>query len=268
MKIFFAGLTKQRAEFLSSYGASNFLASFEAKGTVEISGKALADRNDGSLLIDSGAFSAWNSGKEIILKEYIEFVKDFYGRYEEKIGNIYCANLDVIPGVQGIVPTRKQVEEASRQGWDNMLQMEKAGITPIHIFHQGEDFEWLERISNRHRYIGISPSNDAAFKDKKQWLAKVFGTIKAKNMTHGFAVVKESFLRLFPFYSVDSTTWFSAEKFGSSAYAPGFEHEGLNNRCRSHIWYIIGNNIINLIKMQKRCTALWKMRGVVWEEDE
>ena len=225
-------------------------------------------RPSNAFLLDSGAFSAWNSGKEINLKEYIEFAKDFQAKFKESIDHIYIVNLDVIPGEQGTKPTKKQVEEAAQQGWDNMLQFEKAGITPVHIFHQGEGFEWLEKISKRHRYIGISPSNDAGIKVKFEWMQRVYSIIHAKNMTHGFAVTARKLMLAFPWYSVDSTSWMAPQIYGKSVFTPEFGDLGLTSRCKSHVDFVIHANIRELRRLQKTYTQLWAKRGVVWDEDE
>lgn len=269
MRIFFAGVGKQYEDAFVSLGVKNYLSSFEnPKGTDLAAGIAGRCRPGNAFLLDSGAFSSWNSGRSIDLKEYISYAKDFIRQHRKTIGHIYIVNLDVIPGEQGKKPTMREVEEAARQGWDNMIQFEKAGLTPVHIFHQGERFEWLERIAARHRYIGISPNNDAGPKSKFNWMREVFGRIKAGNMTHGFAVTARKLMRAFPWYSVDSTSWMAPVQYGKAVFTPEFDELGLTSRAKSHVNYVIHSNILELRRLQRENTQLWKRRGVVWDEDE
>ena len=269
MRIFFAGVSKQFEEAFVSLGVKNYLSSYEnQKGTDLAAAIAGRCRPGNAFVLDSGAFSAWNSGRYIDLKEYIVYAKDFARRYHGHIDHIYVVNLDVIPGEQGTKPTQKEVEEAARQGWDNMLQMERAGLEPVHIFHQGERFEWLERICARHRYIGISPNNDAGVKSKFLWMQKVFSIIKAENMTHGFAVTARKLMQSFPWYSVDSTSWMAPQVYGKAVFTKEFAEIGLSSRSKSHVDYVIHANIRELRRLQKGYTQLWARRGVVWDEDE
>jgi hypothetical protein len=270
MRIFFAGaFIRTYEEAAVSIGVKSYLASYEDQRGVGVVARIAARcRPDNAFILDSGAFSAWNSGRSIDLDEYIAYAKDFIGRNRGLIDHIYVVNLDVIPGVQGTKPTKKEVEEAAKQGWANMLRMEAAGLTPLHIFHQGEDFEWLERLAARHRYIGISPSNDASGKSKFLWMQRVFGTIRANNMTHGFAVTARKLMQAFPWYSVDSTSWMAPAVYGKSVFTPEFEKIGLATRCRTHVDYVIHANMREIRRLQRVYTQLWGRRGVVWDEDE
>jgi len=269
MRIFFAGVSKQYEEAFVSLGVKNYLSSYEnPKGTDIAAGIAGQCHPGNAFLLDSGAFSAWNSGRTINLNQYIAYAKDFIARHRGVIDHIYVVNLDVIPGEQGIKPTKHEVEDAARQGWENMIAFEKAGLTPVHIFHQGEDFKWLERISARHRYIGISPNNDAGLKSKFLWMKKVFSIIQARNMTHGFAVTARKLMLSFPWYSVDSTSWMAPQIYGKAVFTPEFSELGLTSRSKSHVDYVIHSNILELRRLQRGYTQLWARRGVVWDEDE
>ena len=269
MRIFFAGVSKQYEDAFLSLGVKNYLSSYEnQKGTdlaADIAGRI---QPGNAFLLDSGAFSVWRSGRTINLAEYIDYAKDFVKKHKGKIDHIYTVNLDVIPGVQGIKPTPKEVDDAAKEGWENMLQFERAGLIPLHIFHQGEKFEWLEKISARHRYIGISPNNDASIKSKFRWMQRVYSIIKAKNMTHGFAVTARKLMLAFPWYSVDSTSWLAPVMYGKAVFTKEFEEIGLSSRSKSHVDYVIQRNIIELRRLQRMYTNLWTKRGVVWDEDE
>ncbi|MBU0777726.1 hypothetical protein KKF82_05670 [Patescibacteria group bacterium] len=171
-----------------------------------------------SIMLDSGAFSAWNTGKNIDLYEYITFCKDNLSALD------YIVNLDKIPGKYGqkhLSP--EQIEESTRVGWENYEYMIKKGIPKeklIHVFHQGESFKWLEKIVDLMKYIGLSPANDRTTQEKILWLddcmkyvldSEGFPIVKF----HGFGVTSLKIMLRYPWYSVDSTSWVLTSRFGS-----------------------------------------------------
>ena len=106
------------------------------------------------ILLDSGAFSAFNLGERIDLDAYIGFVK-------ANKGLIYrCVNLDVIPGNFGSREWRPEaIEAAAAASYANQQKMKEAGLNPIPVFHQDEDFRWLEKyLEDGEDYICLSAS--------------------------------------------------------------------------------------------------------------
>ena len=104
------------------------------------------------ILLDSGAFSAFNLGEHIDLDDYIGFVK-------ANKGLIYrCINLDKIPGNFGIREWRPEgIEAAAAASYANHQKMKEAGLNPIPVFHQDENFRWLEKyLADGEDYICLS----------------------------------------------------------------------------------------------------------------
>ncbi len=154
------------------------------------------------LMLDSGAYSAWRQRFVIDLDEYIALIQN----------NLDCldsyVNLDVIPGVFGRKPTSVEVEDSAKQGFSNLKKMEKHGLSPIPVFHQGERWYWLKRlIDEGYTYIGISPANDRSTDDKRHWLDEAFGFIPPFIKTHAFGMTQVELLHRYPWYSCDSMTW-------------------------------------------------------------
>lgn len=167
------------------------------------------------LLLDSGAFSAWNAGANVDLDAYIRFIKDNSDSISAYV------NLDVIPGSPGKVPTPDEVERSAAQGWENMLYMEEHGLSPVPVFHQGERMQWLERmIDHGCPYVGISPANDRSTQQKVMWLDRVFDFLCNDEgvpciRTHSFGATSSVIIFRYPWYSVDSTTWLATgSRFG------------------------------------------------------
>lgn len=162
------------------------------------------------LIMDSGAFSAWAKGIEIDLDAYIAFCLEYIDQIT------YVVNLDVIPAKPGQKNiSQEEIERSASAGYRNAKRMMRAGIPKeklIHVFHQNENFEWLEKMVEEFDYIGLSPANDRTTQEKMVWLdscmpyvtdSKGFPTVKF----HGFAVTAHSLMMRYPWFSVDSASW-------------------------------------------------------------
>lgn len=171
------------------------------------------------LLMDSGAFSAWNNNQEINLDEYIQYCTDNL----DAIDNIVA--LDVIPGKPGYkdIPLEER-EAAAAQGYENYQYMIKKGLDPqkvIVVFHQGDHFHWLERLRDDGvPYIGLSPANDRTTPEKMKWLDEcMYYATDSRGFPlqkwHGFAVTSVALMKRFPWYSVDSATWIKFAAYGT-----------------------------------------------------
>lgn len=175
------------------------------------------------LFIDSGAFSAHTKGKEVDVDDYIKFMNDI-----DDVTYIF-AQVDKIPGKFGQPKTPQQLADAPRESWENYLYMVdkvKSRDKLLPIFHQGEDFKWLENmLEYKHPdgkpiwYIGVSPANDVSVSEKKKWLEVVFRIIKESSNpnvhTHAFGMTSLNVLEQYPFTSADSTSWLLSAANGS-----------------------------------------------------
>jgi hypothetical protein len=206
----------------------------------------LPQLQEGAIILDSGAFSVWNKGKTIDLDAYIAYAHQALDRIS-KFPNqqMYIVNLDVIPGVAGrthsLNRNRKQenldlIEYAARQGYKNMKIMLQNGIKPIHVFHQGEHWRWLDRMLHHIDYIGISPANDLDSSARVSWMETVFTYLHKQGMqevkTHGFAVTNRKVLLRFPWESCDAASWRLAAGMGN-IYIPqgGFSNPNYAKPC-------------------------------------
>lgn len=97
------------------------------------------------ILIDSGAYSAFNSGKVIAFEKYMEFIKvnKRFGRY---------ISLDVV--------------NQPLRSYRNYLKMKKRGLNPIPVFHYLGDEKVLERYINKHGEKTICLGGTVPIKDK------------------------------------------------------------------------------------------------------
>lgn len=183
---------------------------------------------EGKLLVDSGAHSAHTKGIELDLEEYIGFANE----HMDDI-TLYV-QVDKIPGVYLMPKTAKDFLEAPALSWENYLYMRERSKDPdklVPVFHQGEDFKWLENLCNftfsdgsHIPYIGLSPRGDVSLKAKYDFSAECFGVIEqSKNphvKTHAFGATSLEMLERLPYTSADSTTWVLVSAYGQ-VWMPG-----------------------------------------------
>src|SRR5205807_7635617 len=125
-------------------------------------------------------------------------------------------NLDVIPGKPGEVPTPAEAERAAEIGWDNYCELKKAlaphGITPIHVFHRGDNFKWLKRLVDECEFFGLAPKTDGSTAVRMNWLDRCMPYVTDDNgwpthKLHGFGIGVPELIYRYPWYSVDSASW-------------------------------------------------------------
>lgn len=167
------------------------------------------------LMLDSGAYSAWNSGAEIDIDEYISFIKKHEHLLESYI------NLDVIPGKRGKTRTAADTEAAAQASYDNWWYMKDQGLSPIPVFHQGERFVWLDKYrKDGCKYVSIGIQQDMMLPSHVKFLDKVFTVLtdeagRPKIRVHGLGVTSLYLLLRYPWYSVDSTSWAMTGAYGA-----------------------------------------------------
>ena len=150
------------------------------------------------LVVDSGAYSAFTMGKEINLKEYIEFVKT----NEKSISHV--VNLDVI--------NPEDPNVAAAAGWKNFLEMRDAGVSTVPVFHAREQLKWLTQMLEATDYIGLSGTSLVSPVEVKHFYDICWQYVTDKNgypiaKFHSFGDTSPHTLLNYPFYSADSATW-------------------------------------------------------------
>lgn len=155
-----------------------------------------------SIMLDSGAFSAFSMGVKIDLQEYIEFIKK-----HQKVLDVYI-NLDDI--------------KDPAKSWENQREMEKQGLHPMPVYHVGEDSKYLDMCLADYEYFGIGGAALASADTRRNAYDTIFSIVcPASNgylpthKIHGFGMTSFDLMLRYPWYSVDSTTWVLTGRFGS-----------------------------------------------------
>lgn len=274
MRIIFSAVKKNELlDWLVANGATSFLFSYEDKKVYQQVEHLSKYRDEKFLiLIDSGAFSAWNRGLKIDINHYVEFIEKI--KKIATIHDIYFINLDVIPHVKGTKPTKEQIVAACEKGIENYHYIKSKGHSTIHTFHQFEDLKYLDLIAtecNDFNYIGISPANDQSIESRNQWLSSVYNKIKNSTRTHVLGLTAKDSLEKFPCYSADSSSWINVGRFGELFDYHELEKMPKKNLSRNNCLYYDPKTDYHealkyYINLEKHVTRIWKSKGITWKD--
>ena len=167
------------------------------------------------ILLDSGAFSAWNLGERIDLDDYIGFVK-------ANKGLIYrCINLDKIPGDFGI---REWRPDGDRGGGGGVLrepakdEREPGSTRSRFSTRMKTSAGWRNISTDGEDYICLSASQRSRRSEKLTWLRECSKLLCSQGRplvrTHGLGETSTLICHQFPFTTVDSRRWFIAAAYG------------------------------------------------------
>ena len=134
--------------------------------------------------LDSGAFSAFNSGKVID--------HDALMAEQRKPGWDDIASLDVIGDWQ-----------ASKANWE---KERAAGVVTMPTFHIGDPWDLLAYYKANAPKVALGGIAPLQPKHRNPWLKQVFARAWPHKF-HAFGVMREDILRELPFHSCDSTVW-------------------------------------------------------------
>jgi hypothetical protein len=162
---------------------------------------ALLEKAFGNLPIeifaDSGAYSAATQNDPIDPVKYVAWVD----KWQEKFA--VAAGPDVIGD-----------PVATLQETKKMLATIK-GIPVLPVFHVGEDWKYLKFWVDESPYIALGGMVPYARQAKllTGWVQRAFASIPKEVKVHGFGLTTWNLLRMFPWYSVDSTSWMSGFRY-------------------------------------------------------
>ena len=194
-------------------------------------------------ILDSGAYSAWKSGKSIDLAGLIAETRS--GKWDE------CVSLDVIGDPVASL--------------ENALFMQAQGSPAYPVFHYGDPWEILAEYRLKFPKIGLSCRFGEPPNKSLKWVEQCFARAWPHRF-HSFGWVEEVMLEAFPFDTADTANWsLDPQSFGkwkfmgrpkSGRTASQFQvfskparTNGVNN-CRADVEYYI--------RLQRYLEAIWK----------
>lgn len=176
----------------------NFLLSYHYFKTIDLDKEIplYFDEPYPRIFLDSGAWSAFTLGSPIDLKEYVKFITRFSHWFKA------YSNLD---DLQSPVITK-----------NNQKALEDKGLYPLPVFHTGESLEILEDYVQEYPYVCVGRIIPFTNQPKKiiPFLIQCHKIARGRAVLHGFGVTNWKLLKLFPWYSVDSSSWASGFRYG------------------------------------------------------
>lgn len=162
-----------------------------AKPSVPLEAPLPATKGRFVFLLDSGAFTAWRSGKKIPLEDYAEFVSE-----NRRLFRGGAFNLDVIG--------------SDRDSYENWLELKRLGAETIPVHHFGDDDAYLKKYLDQSDCIALggmarmSTHAKVACLDHlwRDSLRSADGSPRCR--VHGLGITKPSLMLRYPWYSVDS----------------------------------------------------------------
>ena len=203
MKVFLAGSGDMsiKTNFFDFYRLESFFYITEKD-------EALIHKYKGFLL-DSGAFTFMSNAKgDIKWDEYIEKYADFINKHDIK--HFFELDIDVLVGINEVERLRVKLEKLTN----------KKSIPVWHKF-RGKDY-WLRMVKD-YDYVAVGGIVTKEIKPSEYkyftWLLNEAKKENCKVHALGFTNLKG--LTKYPFYSVDSTSWLSGNRFGAIYYFDG-----------------------------------------------
>ena len=264
MYIFFVAGSKTYLDLLREQGVENILISyFYMKKSERYS--LLEKLEFKRIFLDSGAFTAQQTGKTIKVSEYGGFL-------EWNKNKIYCAaNFDF--------GTLEQQAE-------NQIELEKYyPVFPVfhHAEYVGKTYRYLlEEFCQKYDLIALGGMNNVRLSknELQSYLDWCFSIIMKypKVRVHGFGQTNPELLKRYPFFSVDSTSWLTPARFGTNLVWKNFRASTLNykdiNSYKKGIHLGDVNSYLSrcaetikeFINMQNDITYLWEKRGIKWAD--
>ncbi len=241
MRIHFAGAdnTPRYNELLLDQGAKHRLESFHSLGKKEPS-------KGFTLLLDSGGFVARTKGVPINLDTYINYIK----KHEIK----FAFNLDTNDLEQTLSNQRKLIESTN------------CYIIPIyHLSDYLQNRELLHDFINEFPYISVGgvAGENSPISLQEEFYKYVFHHTADKTKVHGLGITAQPMLERYPWFSVDSTSWLSAARFGNTRTTDD-EIIAKFNAKKNHYLVNTKAEVEWWLALEQYATDLWTKRGVIW----
>jgi len=195
MKLYFSGIDKGKSNVLNEIRPENILISYWTIKNSSIVETISRLEYSPTIFLDSGAFSAMTQGAKVSISDYGKFILK-----NRQYLEVY-ANLDVIYEPELTL--------------DNQKFLEEMNLSPLPVFHVGEEWKWLEMYCKKYDYVALGGMVPYAGKKTKllKFMKKSFEIAKEhKTKLHGFGCNNSWLLNSFDFYSVDSRSWLMAHR--------------------------------------------------------
>lgn len=153
-------------------------------------------------LLDSGAFTFFNSGKRVDWNEYLDRYIEFINR--NKVEHFFELDIDVLVGYDRVLEFRKKLERGT-------------GRQCIPVWHKSRGRAEFIKMCEEYNYVAIGGIVSKEITQKEYRYFPYFIDTAHKNgaKIHGLGFTNLKGVEQYHFDSVDSTSWTTGNRFGS-----------------------------------------------------
>ena len=164
------------------------------------------------IMIDSGAFTFWTSGKRIKLDKLVSYSQGLIDKYGDKHDFIFIS-LDVMPGKRGETPTEQQLKETMKDSYYNYINYQDAmeNHTVMPVYHSGEPVALRNMYLDKTDHICLSMNQGMGEKHRVGWASRNY--VEGIKI-HGLAATGNQMIRYVNWHSVDSAAWILTAAMG------------------------------------------------------
>ena len=212
------------------------------------------------LLMDSGGFTARIRGIKVSARQYADYIN------QEKLDLAF--ELDT---------SDPKETEANRL---YLKAKTDAYIIPVYHYSDFIDPDYRSLIDDfvaEYNFISIGGVAGVGLGNEAEALYRyVFYRTRDRIKVHGLGITDTRVLKTYPFYSVDSTSWLGAARYGPDNYirpvdfgykrGKSVKHQSTSRKslAGSNAYERIIPDIKMVLKHQEQITNLWEKRGVAW----
>ena len=215
-------------------------AHLRRNGIIPLPGRAFDE-----WVLDSGAYTAANTGEVIDVELFIQFARDAAAR-DVRLRHVFA--LDVIGNA-----------EASLK---NALKAQAEGVRVIPTWHAGEPIEFAQEMKLKFPRIALGGLVARLRNNRAQKLSTREKIRHATNFfnavwpawVHGFGCTGDEIMDEFPFSSVDSTTW----NLRPSMYGSWKTYGRLPLRFSSSLRGSLRTEIEFFMRRESRHDSIWR----------
>ena len=196
-------------------------------------------------ILDSGAYTALNSGKKVNLERFTQDVVAMQ-KADSRLAGAFA--LDVIGDPE------KTIENAEF--------MRKHGAEVIPTWHAGSHVSYLRHIAKGWKRIAVgglvkranaNRGLDMDASAREHWIAKAFAEVWP-HWIHGFGCSGDDVLENYPFASVDSTTW----RLRPSMYGSWKRFGAMPIRLKARTAHLLKTEALYFLEKEEWLTARWR----------
>ena len=152
-------------------------------------------------LLDSGAFTFFSGGHNVVWEEYVDRYADFINRFQ--IERFFELDIDSLIGFNAMMQLRRRLERAT-------------GKQPIPVWHISRGIEQFKRDADEYPYVALGGIAGKSWSTKQQekypWFIREAHKRGAK--IHALGYTSLTGIQKNHFDSVDSTAWTTGNRFG------------------------------------------------------